>query len=251
MEISLRNTFNLKYWDGFVQENLCFDFYELIYLINGSGKTIINGDNHSYSAHMVCLTQPGDVRHHYCTKQTDYYCIRFFSPGLSEDLQSGLYKCHASDILDLFKKIFGEFVNKDVKYFEVCNLNIEELVYKLSRLQTTNPEDETILKLIREIDANPTYTLSVQEMADKVAYSYDHFRHKFKEITGQPPTTYIISRRCYHACSLLVASNQSCTEIANICGFSTSAQLSSQFKKHIGVTPLAYRKSYQGLKDKL
>jgi len=247
MSISLRNTFNLHYWDGFVQENLCFDFYELIYLVNGSGETIINGETHPYSSHMVCLTQPGDIRNHYCSKHTDYYCIRFFSPSLPVDLKSGLYKIHSSDIQNIFKNIYGEFIKKDVKYFEICNLHITELIYKLSRLQTTNVEDETLLKLIREIDASPTYNLSVQEMADKVAYSYDHFRHKFKELTGQPPTTYVINSRIMRACELLTGTELSCTEIANTCGFSTSAQLSAQFKKYIGMSPLSYRKSYQGL----
>lgn len=247
MKVSIRNTFNLKYRDGFFLENLSFDFYEFVYFVNGEGKTTINNESYPYSAHMISFTQPGDVRHHYCTKYTDYYCIRFFCSDLPVELTSGVYKSHSSDILNLFKKILAEFELKDLRYFEICNLNISELLLKFSRLQTTNPEDEAMLKLIREIDANPTWDLSIQEMADNVSYSYDHFRHKFKELTGQPPTTYVINKRIHYACSLLVDSDQSCTVIANICGFSSSAQLSAQFKKYIGVTPLTYRKSYKGL----
>lgn len=248
MKITMRNTFNLQYKDGLHLEDLTFDFYELIYLMNGDGKTTINDETYPYSAHMVCFTKPGDVRHHFCSNRTDYYCIRFSSPSLSVNLESGLYKVHTSDIIDLFKQVNAESINKHIRYYEVCNLNITELLLKLSRLQASSAEDEAMLKLIREIDATPTYDLSIQEMADKVSYSYDYFRHKFKELTGQPPTSYIITQRVMHACRLLVETEDSCTEIASICGFSTSAQLSAQFRKNIGITPLSYRHSYKGLK---
>lgn len=248
MKISMRNTFNLKYKDGFILKDLSFDFYELIYLVNGNGRTSINNQSYPYTGHMVCFTQPGDVRHHFTTKSSDYYCVRFFSKNIAPSLESGLYKIYSSDVMDLFKKIFAESIEKNIHYHEVCNLNISELLLKLSRLQTTSSEDEAMLQLIREIDASPTFDRSIHEMADTVSYSYDHFRHKFKEITGQPPTTYIIGKRVEHACDLLAETNKSCTVIADICGFSTSAQLSSQFKKHIGVTPIAYRNSYLGLK---
>ena len=226
MKLTIRNTFNVLFKDVFVLENRSFDFYELIYMVDGDGKTTINNESYPYSAHMVCFTKPGDVRHHYCTNHTNYYCIRFFTPSLTIDLESGLYKVHSSDILNIFKKVFAEYVAKDIRYYEICNLNIHELLLQLSRLQPTGFEDRAMLELIREIDADPNYDLSIQEMADKVSYSYDHFRHKFKEITGQPPTAYIISKRVYYACRLLVEGSQSCTEIANVCGFSTSAQLS-------------------------
>ena len=83
--------------------------------------------------------------------------------------------------------------------------------------------------------------MTLQEMADEVSYSYDHFRHIFKSLTGKSPTDYLISKRVEYACELLSQEDLSCTEIAGICGFASSAQFSAVFKKKLGFSPKSYR----------
>ncbi|MNR34949.1 Exoenzyme S synthesis regulatory protein ExsA [compost metagenome] len=75
-------------------------------------------------------------------------------------------------------------------------------------------------------------------MAD---YSYDRFRHLFKETYGVSPSEYILSRRIHHAMDLLRHTNTSITSIALECGFSTDAQFCTIFKREMGETPRAYR----------
>lgn len=247
MKVSIQKAFSYEYRTGFILEDLSFDFYELVYIINGEGQTMINDVTYFYSPQMICFTKPGDVRHHFCTKKTEYICIRFYCSDMNLNLDSGLFTCHSPNLLDLFKKVLQETTAKLLNYYKISNLNVEEILYQLLRLNTASIQDEALLNLIRDIDTTFNYNNSVQEMADSVSYSYDHFRHKFKEMTGQPPATYVMSKRINSARKLLISKDASCTEIALLCDFTSSAQFSTLFKKYIGVTPSAYRNSYKGL----
>lgn len=87
---------------------------------------------------------------------------------------------------------------------------------------------------------NPCFSKSVREMAKYAGYSYDHFRHKFKKITGLPPSEYILNHRIENAASLLESEEYTCTEIAELCGFSSPSQFSVLFKKKMGISPKQY-----------
>ncbi|MNG21073.1 Exoenzyme S synthesis regulatory protein ExsA [compost metagenome] len=75
-------------------------------------------------------------------------------------------------------------------------------------------------------------------MAD---YSYDRFRHLFKQTYGVSPGEYILNKRIKHAIELLLHTHISITSIAMECGFSTDAQFCTLFKREIGESPRSYR----------
>lgn len=243
MNIILDSVFSLKYHVNYDVKNFSHNTHELIYFINGEGKTTINGNNYSYFPHNICFTKTGDFRDHFCEKETDYICVRFLTSSDDILLKSGVYSCKNDDIFLLFKQIQKEFSQKDFRYFDICNLKTNEIILHLSRLQTTENTDQSIYNLVKQIDSTLLYNKSLQEMADSLNYSYDHFRHKFKAITGKSPTDYIINKRIENACELLEKDIYSCTEIALMCGFSSSAQFSSLFKKKMGLTPNQYQNS--------
>ncbi|MBC7765742.1 MAG: helix-turn-helix transcriptional regulator, partial [Hyphomonadaceae bacterium] len=91
------------------------------------------------------------------------------------------------------------------------------------------------------MDVHFNEKINLQSLAELTCYSYDHFRHKFKEITGYSPNQYIMNKRIESAKEKLSKTTMNISDIAIECGFSTSAQFSYLFKKHMQKTPMAFR----------
>ena len=78
---------------------------------------------------------------------------------------------------------------------------------------------------------------------ENTGFDKDYFRRCFQKETGKTPTQYLTALRIEHAKQLLRdTNNYSISSIAHNCGFSDSLYFSTCFKKHIGISPLVYRK---------
>ncbi len=242
MSVVIDSIFSFYYQADYSLKDFSHDTHELIFFQTGMGTTIINGIPYSYNPNSICLTRANDVRDHICEKHTHYICIRFKSTHQISKVSSGVYCSQASKLNTLFKEIENEFIHKNYFYFELCNLKTTEILIYLSRLIPDTHQSADIYKLIHEIDSTLLYHKSIKEMAAELSYSYDYFRHKFKSITGVSVTDYIINKRIQNACLLLQQDQYSCTEIAQLCGFSSSSQFSNLFKKKMGLPPLTYQK---------
>lgn len=242
MDIIFDSAFSMSYPIGLCFENFVAPTDELIYFINGSGTSTINGITYKCKPNSLCYTHAGDKRNQICDKRTDYICIRFNLKNSDINIKTGIYQITNDIIYSLFLDVQNELSLKKYKYLEICNLKIKEILYRMVRQTAPKIKENSIYSLIQDIDSMHIFNKSVQEMADSVSYSYSRFRHKFKEITGVSPTEYLINKRIEYACFLLLNSNYSCTEISQICHFSNPGQFSTMFKKKTGMSPKAYRK---------
>jgi AraC-like DNA-binding protein len=78
-------------------------------------------------------------------------------------------------------------------------------------------------------------------LADKLAYDYTYLSNLFSDVEGTTIEKYFISQRIEKVKELLVYDELSLSEIANLLGYSSTAYLSSQFKKVTGLTPTFYK----------
>lgn len=69
------------------------------------------------------------------------------------------------------------------------------------------------------------------------------FNELFKRQFDVTPNTYILQRKVEFAKRMLKLDELSVTDIAELCGFCDVYYFSKVFKKEIGTTPSAYRKS--------
>ena len=102
-------------------------------------------------------------------------------------------------------------------------------------------KDSDIYKLIKEIDSTMLFQKRIADIAEELNYNPDYLRQKFKKIAGVSLKAYIMQQRIQNACKLLEQENYSCTEIAQLCGFSSSSQFSRIFKEKMGYTPKSYK----------
>ncbi len=86
--------------------------------------------------------------------------------------------------------------------------------------------------------------IEVSELASLVHLSVSQFDRRFKSIFQMTPQKYILRVRINAACQALTTTNQSVANIAQLAGFYDQSYFTKQFRRHMGLTPLAYRRKY-------
>jgi len=107
------------------------------------------------------------------------------------------------------------------------------------------PPDMDISPALRHVGGHFNEDLSVKELAEMCGLSVRQFERKFRRHLKTNPQQFVIKTRVYAACDALRRTRQPIAEIATDVGFYDQAAFSRQFKKHLGVTPLRYRKQFR------
>ena len=85
---------------------------------------------------------------------------------------------------------------------------------------------------------------SLQETADHVGLSKNHFSRVFHDATGVRFWDYVTELRIRKAAGLLTETNLPIAVIAEMCGYETEAYFNKKFKSLKGESPGKYRKRY-------
>ena len=107
------------------------------------------------------------------------------------------------------------------------------------------PADSDISPALQHIGANFHREIPIPGLAERCGLSVRQFERKFKEHLKTPPQQYIIKMRVHAACDELRRSKKAIADIAPDLGFYDQAAFSRQFRKHMGMTPLYYRREYR------
>lgn len=84
-------------------------------------------------------------------------------------------------------------------------------------------------------------TITLKKMAARSCMSESYFSKRFKQETGFGFKEYLNEIRIRNACTLLLTTHKSITEIASECGFMDSNYFGDAFKKKKNVSPRQYR----------
>ncbi|MET8405397.1 helix-turn-helix domain-containing protein [Streptomyces sp900116325] len=87
--------------------------------------------------------------------------------------------------------------------------------------------------------------LALPEMAQHAHMSLRTFARRFRDETGLPPRQWLIKQRLDRARHLLESSGLTVDQIAADVGFATAASLRQHLSAELGVSPLAYRRTFQ------
>jgi AraC-like DNA-binding protein len=90
------------------------------------------------------------------------------------------------------------------------------------------------------ITTNLATSLRLDDIASAAGVSPFHFARLFRRSTGLSPHRYITVARIERAKRLL-ATQSSIAQVAFECGFASQSYLTTVFRRHVGVTPRAFR----------
>ena len=102
--------------------------------------------------------------------------------------------------------------------------------------------EEKIQKAAKYISDNFRRDLTLGEVAAQVYMSQTYFSKKFRKVTGLNFREYLTNVRLRAADEMLLETRCPVSRIAEACGFSDANYFGDVFKKHMGVSPVQYRK---------
>lgn len=102
-------------------------------------------------------------------------------------------------------------------------------------------KDPVVGKAVAAIHERPGDNWSVSRLAECVAMSPSRFAARFALSFGDSPMSYLTKWRINLACRELMVSKRSVDQVAEHIGYESPAAFSRAFKKHVGVTPTAWR----------
>ena len=98
------------------------------------------------------------------------------------------------------------------------------------------------LRTVRDrIDREYAQPLDVEALARGVSMSAGHLSREFRLAYGEPPYSYLMTRRIERAMALLRRGDLSVTEVCFAVGCSSLGSFSSRFTELVGVPPSVYR----------
>ena len=103
-------------------------------------------------------------------------------------------------------------------------------------------QDLVLLRRVRDrIDREYAQPLDVEALARGVHMSAGHLSREFKRAYGEPPYSYLMTRRIERAMALLRRGDLSVTDVCFEVGCSSLGTFSTRFTELVGVSPSAYR----------
>ncbi len=155
---------------------------------------------------------------------------------------------YLKNIEPLLTQIVSEFISTDSPFYrDYLDSLIVSVLVNLARLgfSVTNTDalstEDTIPAIINYIDSNFLGIYSLEELAGRFGYNYNHICKTFKKVYGITPSSYLISKKMDYACELL-KSGMSVKTISEKLAYSTPYNFSRAFKQKHGISPTDYLK---------
>jgi AraC-like DNA-binding protein len=102
--------------------------------------------------------------------------------------------------------------------------------------------DLVLLRQVRDrIDREYAQSLDVEALARGVHMSAGHLSREFRRAYGEPPYSYLMTRRIERAMALLRRGDLSVTDVCFEVGCSSLGTFSTRFTELVGVSPSVYR----------
>lgn len=153
-----------------------------------------------------------------------------------------------TDVLTEFENILQYFEESDQMSYELLNAVESELLRMVQKLDLAvmNKELTHITRaenILSYIEQNLTTKLSIEDIASAFFISESQLIRIFKKKYNTTPMQYIIARKIYLAEYYLKRTEMSVSEISSLLCFTDRKYFSKVFKKHVGESPLIYKKS--------
>ena len=106
------------------------------------------------------------------------------------------------------------------------------------------PADDPIGRTLDWVIAHLDEPMTVDDMASRAMLSPRSFARRFRAATGTTPMQWLLRQRVLHAQRLLETSDLPVDRVAEECGFGTATALRAHFRRVVGTTPTAYRRTF-------
>ena len=225
-------------------------FYVFEYILSGQGY--IQENNKCYEVHAgdAYILRPNTYQHYKSDTQNPWTKVWFNVYGSFVRHMLSDYSLESTVVFPNVQN--GEYLLEIVKTIEdnpisssdqIAVLLLKHIQKLASSLNVGDNFSQTALSIKHYIEEHLTQPLSIDEIADYVHLSHSRVLHLFKDVYNTTPYRYYSSLKMELSVSLLIRTSLSISEISEQLGFNSCRHFSSTFKKHYGMSPIAYRKN--------
>jgi AraC-like DNA-binding protein/quercetin dioxygenase-like cupin family protein len=245
------------------------DFFEVLYLMRGSGFHVIDGNRYEIKPPCVFFMSPGqahkiefshDIEGYIFIFTADFYLanrnnqnslIEFpFFYNLKQE-NPPLLLDNESDIqflAELFRRSISELDNNEQNKLNLLRSILDLILMTCaSRYKTLENMDGKgkghilVKQFYHLVEENNHRNLSLKAYADMLAVTPNHLTQTVKQLTGKTSTQIIKAKQILEIKRLLVHTNLSVAEIAHQLNFEDQSYFTKFFKRESGYLPLQYR----------
>ena len=227
------------------------DYYVLEYIKKGKGYVNCDGKEYTVTKDCVYLIHPG-MKHKYGADHKEPYekiWINFFSGVFTEILSayglSGKIYFPDSGCLSYFEQLISlaEQNNDNDEIYLEASAIIFNIILKLVKNNTQRKVSQLANMLKETLDRSIYRKITIEDLAQESNISKSQMCREFKKYFEMTPYQYLLNRRINIAANLLLKTSMSIKEISEHLHFADEYYFSNIFKKKIGFSPRAYRKS--------
>lgn len=243
-------------------------FHEIFYLANGECNVIINNKIYRFMKGDIVIVPSGEIhRTNYVGKGTHERIIISFREDVIHWIKAFagdaiVDECFKAQVISipekrrdyvegLMNKLLFESEEQDVLSPAFVRTSLVELIlfiircqkYEQNAIKEIDVDNQLMQEIATYIYKNYDKNLTLDYIASRFHISRSYLSKKFKATTGFGFKEYIVNVRIKNACTLLLQTNKSITDIAFECGFNDSNYFGDAFRHVKGISPNKYRKS--------
>ncbi|GAA0549502.1 AraC family transcriptional regulator [Chitinophaga japonensis] len=249
------------------------NFFELIYVIDGTGIQTVNKNRFNYRKGNLFLLTPQDVYSFDIATATTFFFLRFnelyVKEKISKDrdavkqveyiLQNASHRpgCILKNKVDkpliatLVESILKEQTNQQLYYNRITEQIVSTVITIVARnIALKLPKNikettgEPVLEILHYIQQNifEPENLRAKKLSKHFSISLNYLGRYFKKQTGETLQSYITNYKLRLVEARLLHSDMRINEIAYEFNFTDESHLNRVFKKYKSMSPTAFRK---------
>lgn len=252
------------------------NFFELIYIVDGTGIQMINNNKFYYQKGNLFLITPQDSHSFEIATPTKFFFLRFNeyyiktnSANLQTEtvqrmeyiLQNASHRpgCILKNHIDkplvalLIESIINEQNNQQIYHQKIIEQIVNAIITIVARnIALKLPKNikestgEMVLEILHYIQENifSPKELKLKKISEHFNISLNYLSQYFKKQTGETLQEYISNYKLRLIEARLLNTDMRINEIADELNFSDESHLNKVFRKHKGINPSEFRKKF-------
>ncbi len=245
------------------------DFFEVLYLLKGSGYHVIDGNKYEIKPPCIFFMSPGQAHKLELSNDIEGYIFIFASDFylLNRSNQNSLiefpffYTLHQDNpplllenendirfLETLFRQSISETKQSGDFTIELVRSILDLILttcasrYEVNESMLNKGKGQILVKrFFHLIEENNQKNLSLSDYARMIGITPNHLTQTVKQLTGKTSSQIIKSKQLLEIKRLLVHTNMNASEIAYQLNFEDQSYFTKFFRRETGITPLQYR----------
>lgn len=225
------------------------ELYLLMYICSGTMTIEVNGKSVTAGSNQIVLIDCYQKHRYYCNGDTEFLWFHFNGNSCASYVkylinQNGMVYL-GEDFLRL-KQVFLRIISEaqsNIGNEHRISLYVNQILCRMAdSKQQVSAMNDLLLPALEHIRTEYTHPISLDDLADLCRISKPHLIRCFKKYLNCTPHEYLLSYRLKQSKQMLIGSQNTVEQIAELCGFNSASHFTRAFRGATGITPSEFRR---------